>query len=133
MDKKDAEIIRILANNSRLAYEKVGKKVKLSESGVRKRIKRMLGNNEISFSVRVNPEKAGMGVCILGIDVEPEYYVKVVEELKKDDSVIYLYTSTGDHMLMAEVWGNAVDIIKKIERIKGIKRLCPSFIVKAIK
>ncbi len=133
MDKKDVAILKLLAHNSRLPYEKVGKKVGLSESGVRKRVKNMLKNKEISFSIRVNPEKATMDVCILGIDVEPEYYVKVVDELKKDDNVVYLYTSTGDHMLMAEIWGDAVDIIKKIEKIKGIKKICPSFIVKTIK
>lgn len=132
MDKKDLNIVKSLSSNSGLAYDKIGKKLGFTESGIR-RINKMLKNNEISFSLRLNPEKAGINVCILGIDVEPEYYIKVLEKLKKDEDIIYLYSSTGDHMIIAEIWGNTLEVINKIEKIKGIKKICPPFIIKMIK
>ncbi len=74
--------------------------------------------------------------ALIGIDTKPERLVHVINKLKKDRDIISLYTSSGDHMLMIEVWLEDSDglarFIKKIERIPGVTRVCPAIILERI-
>jgi Lrp/AsnC family transcriptional regulator for asnA, asnC and gidA len=74
----------------------------------------------------------------VGIDVASERYVEATRALKSLDAVESLYTSSGDHMLMAEVRaadGNALgDIIaEEILSIDGVTAAHPSFLQERLK
>jgi Lrp/AsnC family transcriptional regulator for asnA, asnC and gidA len=75
---------------------------------------------------------------MVGVDVASERYVEVTRELKHLDAVESLYTSSGDHMLMAEVRaadGDEVgDVIQeKILSIDGVEAAHPSFLQERLK
>jgi Lrp/AsnC family transcriptional regulator for asnA, asnC and gidA len=47
-------------------------------------------------------------------------------------------TSTGDHMIMAEIWASdgkelSKTLSEKIGAIEGVKKFCPSIILEKIK
>ena len=72
------------------------------------------------------------------MDVESERYVKATRDLKVCEAVEALYTSSGDHMLMAEVRapdGNAVgEVIEStITDIDGVTAAHPSFLQERLK
>jgi len=43
-------------------------------------------------------------LAIIGLDVEPEHLLKVMEELESKEEVVRLYLTSGDHMLIVECW-----------------------------
>ncbi len=140
MDDRDREIIDILSKDSRTPFTEIAKKLNVSESTVRKRI-RALEDNEVikKYSILVDPAKIGYNtVAIVGLDVEPQRFLSVASKLTEFDEVRYVATSTGDHMIMFEIWtrdGKELTkvISEKIGKIKGVHRICPSIILEKLK
>tara|TARA_B100000315_G_scaffold260157_1_gene319594 strand:+ start:10038 stop:10463 length:426 start_codon:yes stop_codon:yes gene_type:complete len=140
MDNKDKKIIKILSKDSRTPYTVIAKKIKLSESSVRKRVMNLEKNGIIEkFTIIINPAKVGYNtVAIIGLDVDPSKFLEITSKMTKFNEVKYVATSTGDHMIMLEIWtkdGKELTkiISEKIGKIKGINRICPSIILEKFK
>lgn len=140
MDKKDKKIIEILSDDSRTPYTEIAKKLRVSESTIRKRIKALENEGVIQkYSIVVNPAKVGYNtVAIVGLDVEPSKFLSVASKMAELEEVRYVATSTGDHMIMFEIWtrdGKELTkiISDKIGKIAGINRICPSIILEKLK
>ncbi len=133
------EILNILESNSRATFVDIAKKLGVTDTAVRKRIKRMEDLGIIKkYTVDVNPRKLGFQVdTLIGIDTEPEYYISMIEKLKNLEKVKSLYSSTGDHMIMMRCWFKSsqelTEFIKKLESTRGITRVCPAIILERIK
>jgi Lrp/AsnC family transcriptional regulator for asnA, asnC and gidA len=74
----------------------------------------------------------------VGIDVESERYVEATRALKALKEIESLYTSSGDHMLMAEVRATDGDelgdvIHDAILSIEGVTAAHPSFLQERLK
>ena len=105
MDNKDKKIIKILSKDSRTPYTVIAKKIKLSESSVRKRVMNLEKNGIIEkFTIIINPAKVGYNtVAIIGLDVDPSKFLEITSKMTKFNEVKYVATSTGDHMIMLEI------------------------------
>ena len=106
IDEKDVKIIEILQKNSRTPFLTISKKLNVSESTIRKRVKK-LENNEIikKYTITINPKKLGYhSVSLLGLDVSPNNYLEAANKLSKFPEIKSLATTTGDHMIMTEIW-----------------------------
>jgi len=140
MDGKDLEIIKALQADARVAFLGLAKKLRMSESAVRKRVKRLEREGVIErYTVRVDPAKLGYNaVAIVGVDVVPDRYLAIVKELSGLEEVKSVTTSTGDHMIMVEVWARdnreLTDIVlQKIGKLGGVTRVCPAIVLERIK
>lgn len=134
----DIDLIKILEEDCRKPFTEIARKFKVSEAAIRKRIKKLLKFGIIKFTLYVDYKKLGYNyVAIVGIDTYPEHLVKVIEMLKEDKEVKELYSSAGDHMLLVKViFKNNDDLknfVKKLEKNKMIKRVCPAIIVEKLK
>jgi len=140
IDQKDRRIIEILQRNARTPNTEIAKMLGISESTVRKRINDLESKGVIKkYTAVVDPSKIGYNtVTILGVDVDPTKFLDVARELAKLPETKYVATSTGDHMIMAEIWtkdGQALAelISNRIGKIEGVKRICPAIILEKIK
>ncbi len=140
MDEKDKKIIEILLEDGRKSYVEIGKMLNLSEGSIRRRIKKLQEVGIIiGYCAQINPKKLGYNIVSLtGIDTDPEYFLDILNELKKLKEVKKLYTTTGDHMIMAEIWAKNDEefsnlIFNKIGKIRGVRKICPSIILNQIK
>jgi len=140
MDGKDLEIIKALQADARVPFLGLAKKLHMSESAVRKRVKRLEREGVIErYTVRVDPAKLGYNaVAIVGVDVVPDRYLAIVKELSGLEEVKSVTTSTGDHMIMVEVWARdnreLTDIVlQKIGKLGGVTRVCPAIVLERIK
>jgi len=140
MDEKDLRIIEILQNNARTPYTEIASMLEISEGTVRKRVERLEKEGVIrKYTIEVDPKKIGYGtVVLLGMDAEPKHFLRVAKELSELKCVRWVYTSTGDHMIMAEVWArDTADlnrmISEKISGIEGVMDLCPAILMEKIK
>ena len=140
IDHKDKRIIEILEKNARVPNTEIAKMLGISESTVRKRINHLESKGVIKkYTAIVDPSKIGYNtVTILGVDVDPTKFLDVAKELAKLPETKYVATSTGDHMIMAEIWTKdgqtlAELVSNRIGKIEGVKRICPAIILEKIK
>ena len=140
VDKIDEKIIEMLQKNARIPYTQIAKEVGLSEGAIRKRIDALEKKGIIKKYIAViDPKKIGYNsITLLGLDAEPTKLLEVANEVAKIEEAKNVYLSTGDHMIMAEIWAKdgkeLSDILaNKIAKIEGIKRICPAIILEKIK
>ncbi|RLF42571.1 MAG: transcriptional regulator [Thermoplasmata archaeon] len=140
MDEKDRRIIEILEKNARTPFTQIAKEIGLSEGAVRKRVEALERKGVIrKYVAVVDPKKLGYNnVTILGLDVDPTKLLDIANEVAKIKEVRTVCLSTGDHMIMAEIWAKdgkelSEILAKKIGKIDGIKRLCPAILLEKIK
>jgi len=140
VDKKDLEIIKILQENSRIPYMEIARKLRVSESTIRKRVKDLEEEGVIkNYTVLIDPSKIGYdSTAIIGFDVEPSKLLETAQKMTELEEVKCVATSSGDHMIMTEIWARdgkelSMIISKKIGSIRGIKRICPAIILEKLK
>ena len=135
----DFDIIEILLKNSRRSFVDIAKELNVTETAVRKRVRRMENQGIIErYSIDINPKKLGYGMrVLLGLDTTAQTYISTIQKLKKMDESLRIYSSSGDHDLLIEIWMKDDEelnkFIKKIENIRGIKEICPAIIKEIIK
>jgi len=123
-----------------MPFTEIARRLKLSESTVRKRVEKLVQEGVIKkFTIIVEPSKIGLNAtAIVGIDVEPPKLLEISQKLCELSEVKYVATSTGDHMIMIEIWARdtkelAKIISEKIGVINGIKKICPAIILEKLK
>jgi len=139
-DATERRILSALEEDAQASYAEIAERAGVSKPTVRKYIDRLEEEGVIvGYSADVNPKKlSGTAIALVGIDVASERYVEATRELTELGSVEALYSSSGDHMLMAEVRaadGAAVgDIIRDdIIEIDGVTAAHPSFLQERLK
>jgi len=91
------------------------------------------------FTIQVDPAKLGINtVAIVGVDVDPTKLLEVAQKLRNFKEIRYVATSTGDHMIMTEIWtkdGKELTriISEKIGSIEGVRKICPAIILEKMK
>lgn len=140
VDQTDLMILSLLEADSSTPYTEIARRLGLNESTVRKRVASMREEGVIKrFTVILDPSKVGYNtVAIVGIDVEPSKLLEAAQRLSEIPETKYVATSTGDHMIMTEIWardGRELSriISEKVGRIEGIRRICPSIVLERFK
>jgi len=136
----EGRILDVLEQDAQASYSEIAERADVSKPTVRKYIRKMEDEGIIvGYSADVDPKKLSeTSIALVGLDVASERYVEATRELKELDAVESLYTSSGDHMLMAEVRardGDALgDVIsERLLSIEGITAAHPSFLQERLK
>jgi Lrp/AsnC family transcriptional regulator for asnA, asnC and gidA len=140
VDDVDQKIIQMLEQDSRKPFSEISATLKLSESAIRKRVLALRDKGLIKkFTLEIDPSKLGLNsVSIVGVDAEPTKLLEVAEKLCALDETRSVATSTGDHMIMMEIWAkDGKELTKilanKIGPIEGVKKICPAMILEKFK
>ena len=140
VDEKDVKIIKMLMDDARISYTNMAKELNITEAAVRKRVKNLESRGVIKkYTVEIDSSKLGYNIISLtGIDTEPEKFLDVAKKLKNEDFAKSVYITTGDHMIMVEVWAKDGDeltkiISEKIGGLPGVKKICPAIILEKVK
>lgn len=136
----EGRILAVLEQDAKASYAEIADRAGVSKPTVRKYIQKLESDGVIiGYSADIDPKKlAGQSIAMVGIDVASERYVEATRALKSLESIESLYTSSGDHMLMAEVRapdGDALGgvISEKILSIEGVTAAHPSFLQERLK
>ncbi len=120
-DKVDEKIIEYLKENSRESFVDIGKKLKLSESAVRRRVKNLVGGGTIKkFTLELGEENATSAIVLISVDSASDTS-KVSIKLTKLEGVKTVYEITGQYDItviisaatIAEI-NNSIDALRKI-------------------
>jgi len=136
----EEQILSVLEEDAKASYAEIADKAGVSKPTVRKYVKQLEDEGVIvGYSADVDPKKlSGQSIAIVGIEVASEQYVEVIRALKEVDAIEALYTSSGDHMLMAEVRAADGDelgdvINERIMDLDGVTAAHPSFLQERLK
>ncbi|MDS0292994.1 MULTISPECIES: HTH-type transcriptional regulator LrpA1 [Halogeometricum] len=136
----EGRILAVLEQDAQASYAEIAERADVSKPTVRKYIQKLESDGVIvGYSADVDPKKlSGQSIAFVGIDIASERYVEATRALKALEDVESLYSSSGDHMLMAEVRaadGDALgDVIaEQILSIDGVTAAHPSFLQERLK
>ena len=120
-DKIDERIIGYLKEDSRESFVDIGKKLKLSESAVRRRVKNLVDSKTIDkFTIELGEENVTSAIVLVAVDSATDTS-KVSLKLAKLDGVKTVYEITGQYDIttimsassIAEI-NNSIDALRKI-------------------
>ncbi|MFA5050402.1 MAG: Lrp/AsnC family transcriptional regulator [Candidatus Micrarchaeia archaeon] len=138
MDKKDELILKTFMHNSRTPVTHLANKMGITETAVRKRIAKLERFGAIkAYTAIIDPFFMGFsGIALVGVDTNPEKMLSVFEKIKKISRIRYLALTSGDHMIMFEIWCRNEKILneelKKIKKLDGVTKVCPAVLMKRI-
>ena len=120
-DKVDERIIGYLKEDSRKSFVDIGKKLKLSESAVRRRVKNLVDSKTIDkFTIELGEENVTSAIVLVSVDSATDTS-KVSLKLAKLNGVKTVYEITGQYDIttimsassIAEI-NNSIDALRKI-------------------
>ena len=120
-DNIDEKIINYLKEDSRESFVDIGKKLKLSESAVRRRVKNLVSSGAIKkFTLELGEENTTSAIVLVSVDSATDT-AKVSLKLAKLDGVKTVYEITGQYDIttimsassIAEI-NNSIDALRKI-------------------
>ena len=120
-DKVDERIIGYLKENSRESFVDIGKKLKLSESAVRRRVKNLVDSKTINkFTIELGEDNVTSAIVLVSVDSATDTS-KVSLKLVKLKGVKTVYEITGQYDIttiisassIAEI-NNSIDALRKI-------------------
>lgn len=136
----DIEILKLLANDCRMSYAEIARKVNLSRMAVRERVMKMTEEGIIEkFTLHLNSSKIGLNTSVvLQISVIPNEIEYVANELCKYNQIECVYATTGKNELHANACVKDIEslnnfIFQEIYKIKGVTEVNFNLIMKKYK
>ena len=139
LDQVDLKIIEALTRDSRTPFTKIADELGLSETAIRKRVRRLREAEVIRrFTIEVDYSKIGIRVIFVGVDVKPEKYGDVCRKLRGIRFIKRLYVTVGNYDMLAEAWVRACEedvktLLDEIERIEGVHKVHYAVIANVLK
>lgn len=123
-DGVDKKIIGFLRENSRESFVDIGKKLNLSESAVRRRVKNMVSSGTIKkFTVELGETNTTSAVVLVSVDSATET-AKVSQKLAKLDGVRTVYEITGQYDITTVITADTISAINStidaLRKIPGV-------------
>ncbi len=120
-DKVDEKIINFLKEDSRESFVDIGKKLKLSESAIRRRVKNLVDSGTIKrFTVEIGEENATSAIVLISVDSATDTS-KVSEKLAKLEGVKTVYEITGQYDITTIISAtNISEINSSIDALRKI-------------
>ncbi len=133
-------VLQVLEEDAQASYAEIADRAEVSKPTVRKYINQLEEEGVIvGYSADVDPKKlSGQTIAMVGLEVASERYVDATAALKGLAEVEALYSSSGDHTLMAEVRAEDGDevgriINEEILAVEGVTEAHPSFLQERLK
>ena len=123
-DKTDDKIIGFLRDDAWESFVEIGKKLKLSESAVRRRVKNLVDSGVIEkFTVEMGESNTTSAIVLISVDSATDTS-KVSSKLTKLEAVKTVYEITGQYDISVIIRaGNITEInicIDELRKIQGV-------------
>lgn len=120
-DKIDEKIVEYLKDNSRESFVDIGKKLKLSESAVRRRVKNLTDANIISkFTVELGDQNMTSAIVLVSVESSTDT-AKVSTKLTALQGIKTVYEITGQYDITVIITAsNIAEINTSIDSLRKI-------------
>ena len=107
LDNLDRQILKLIADDARIAFLEVARACNVSGAAIHQRIQKLTSMGILQGSPFViDPEKIGYETCAyIGLNLKnPESFDTVVEELKKIPEVVECHYTTGNYDMFIKLF-----------------------------
>jgi len=120
LDRISHHILEVLRDNGRISMAALAERVGISRASAYARVEALVQEGVITgFSARVDPAKAGLGICALVfVTVHPQQWPPFREALLGMPDVEYACITTGEHDAMLLI--RAIDVGAVHEFVTGV-------------
>jgi DNA-binding Lrp family transcriptional regulator len=138
-DEIDLNILKVLQEDSRLSFNKIATKLKISTGTAYNRIKNLEEKGIIKgYSVQIDNEKLGYSMtALILIQAEGIHLVKVENEIAKIKNVVSVYDITGDYdVAIIARFRDRIGLnnfVKKLLTISYVKRTVTNVVLNVVK
>ena len=139
LDDLDFKIISLLREDGRRTNIDLAKQLGVTETTVRKRIKRLINEEVMRVVAIANPYKIGYQIdAMIGLHVEPDKIMPVSRRLSHMEEVRYVGVTTGTYDLMiAALFRSNEELLQfvteKLGTLPGVKSTQTSHVLKVLK
>ena len=139
LDRLDCKLIRVLQTDGRMPNNAIAQELGISEHTVRRRLKRLIDEGIIRIVAVANPIDLGFEIAgNLKIHIDLKKTERVLESLKKIDSLIYVALTTGGTDVDADFIVRSLKefhdlIYNQLSKIDGILSTETSLLVDLVK
>lgn len=136
MDKIDRSITEFLEADSRESFVDIGKKLKLSESAVRRRVRNLIDRGIIKkFTIELSDDSKSSALVLVSVDSATDTS-KVSSKIARLSSIVRVYEITGQHDIAAILSAPAVSSINSgidaLRRVPGVSDTNTVMILKRV-
>jgi len=124
LDETDRKILLILQNDSRKSYAELAKRLNLSETAVRNRVRNLTKKGIIrKFTALLDAEKIGIATtAIICINIGGEVGPVAASKLVNFEEVTRIYTVTGEFDLILHVLCRDIKHLEQVvEKIRALE------------
>ena len=127
LDALDEKLINVLKENARQSSEKLAKRLNVSPTTIRRRLKKLQRSGTVRMVALVDPVKAGLSLLtIIAFDVSHDSLDAAVQFLSEQPEVKWISTTTGRFDIMIEAaFHSTADLSdflqKKLSSLRGLK------------
>ena len=139
LDETDRAIISYLQYDGRMPYTKIAAELGLTEGGIRRRVKKLIGQGSLQIVGIVEPHEIGLEeASMIAVTVEGRPIDDVAEEIAELPEVTYLFQAAGEFDLFVEVYCQDREqfvnfLNKKLQQIPGVRGTQSFLILKMYK
>lgn len=121
-DKIDEEILKILKDDSRESFVDIGKKLKLSESAVRRRVKNLSDAKIIKkFTIEIGEQNSTKAIVLISVESSTDTS-RVSARLTKLEGVKTVYEITGQYDIAVIISSpNITEINAAIDSLRKVQ------------
>jgi Lrp/AsnC family transcriptional regulator for asnA, asnC and gidA len=127
IDALDEKIINVLKENARQSSERLAKKLNVSPTTIRRRLKRLTKTGVVKMVPLVDPTKAGISLLtIITFDIAQDNLDAAIQLLNEQPEVKWISTTTGRFDVIVEAAFHSTQELsdflqKKLTGLKGLK------------
>lgn len=139
IDAIDEHILSILTRDARISNREIARLVGLSDTSVRKRIKRLTSSGAAKITTIVNPTYAGLTVAsIVRLQTAPSSARQIAERAATFTSVAFVSLTTGTFNVVALVLTSSEDALAdfihaNFNRWDGVQRIEAIRLIRSVK
>ncbi|MBN2240570.1 MAG: Lrp/AsnC family transcriptional regulator [Dehalococcoidales bacterium] len=127
IDETDQKLIELLMTDSRQSSRVLADKLGLDGSTIRRRVKKLVENGVVFYSVLPNPELLGYPTrAVIALDITPGKVNEAIEMLNELKEVKWISRTIGRYDVILFGWFSSIEVINDfvenlIGNIDGIK------------
>jgi Lrp/AsnC family leucine-responsive transcriptional regulator len=124
LDETDERILRILEEDARASYVDIGKKLRLSEGAVRRRIQNLVEEGVIKkFTIQREFTRGTKAIVLISVNT-PLPTPEVSKALRKIEGVQLVYEVTGQYDIAVFLSGASITevdhCLEEVRQVKGV-------------
>ena len=127
MDSLDEQLITLLEKNARQSSDVLAKKLHVSDTTVRRRLRQLIASDTLRIVALVDPNKVGFPLIVgMSFNVEHGKLDSVARELVNEPPIKWLSLSTGRFDILATAAFRSTNelnefVQKKLPGIQGVR------------